>query len=280
MKKLLLLLPLIILFSCSVQKRKYQNGYYVSWHSKSSIKENSIPSSRSEAAKKQAVPGTPVTTITQEDPKEISASAETDLSLLSLKKNNRFAPPEDSCDVLVFRDGAEIKGKVSEVGVSEIKYKRCDASDGPTYISKKSELFMIKYSNGTREVIRSEAPPQQQTQIPAKKPGSSVYRSDKYKRQNHPLAMASLIFGVISVVLLYALGVLATGGFGVGFLILPFLAGLAAVITGKTAFNRIREQPDVWKGKGLAMPGFIMGISVVGIYLIVLTIVALLLLLV
>lgn len=34
MKKLLLILPFLILISCSVQKRKYQNGYYVNWHKK------------------------------------------------------------------------------------------------------------------------------------------------------------------------------------------------------------------------------------------------------
>ena len=38
MKKILLLLPLIILFSCSVQKRKYQKGFYVSNNKAKSFK--------------------------------------------------------------------------------------------------------------------------------------------------------------------------------------------------------------------------------------------------
>ena len=31
-KKLILLFPILILFNCSLQKRKYQSGYFLSWN--------------------------------------------------------------------------------------------------------------------------------------------------------------------------------------------------------------------------------------------------------
>lgn len=272
MKKLLLLLPFFVLLSCTLQKRKYQNGYYVDWHSNTSKKETGPATHKKTvvAAEKEIAPETVVVN-EQAEPKEkvLPAFIAGTFKRLELKKSIRFlaSPPEDTCDVLVFKDGSEIKGKVKEIGASEIKYKRCDTPDGPTYISKKSELFMIKYANGTREVIKSESEPQQtKTQAPSQ--NLNTYKQQRYNRQNHPLAIASLFFGILCLVVVYValiaamIGVLYTGAI----FILPFLFALAAVVTGKTALNRIREQPDVYKGKGMALPGFIMGLCVLGIY--------------
>ena len=44
-----------------------------------------------------------------------------------------------------------IYGKVAEVGTSEIKYKKPDNLDGPSYTILKTEVFTIKYQNGTLE---------------------------------------------------------------------------------------------------------------------------------
>jgi len=280
MKKLLLFLPIVLIFSCSVQKRKYQSGYYVDWHSKKTKKEKPIGTdSKTQLAHKKTVQ--PEVTITQpEQNKEVYASADTKLTSLELKKPFKLSqPPEDTCDVLVFKDGSEIKGKVLEVGVNEVKYKRCDTPEGPTYISRKSELFMIKYAKGTREVIKSEeAPRQPQLQTPSRTNNTQGYKQQRYNRQNHPLAISSLVFGVASLVIAYiALEALAIGLITSGFIfLLPFIAALIAVVTGKTALNRIREQPDLYKGKGMAIPGFIMGLSVLGIYALVLFFVVLL----
>lgn len=56
-------------------------------------------------------------------------------------------------DTIVKRNGEEIKAKVEEVGVSEIKYKKPDNPNGPLYAVLKTDVFVIKYENGSKEVF-------------------------------------------------------------------------------------------------------------------------------
>lgn len=63
-----------------------------------------------------------------------------------------------SQDILVFKNGEEAKSKVLEINDTEIKYKKFDNLDGPVISTKKTEVFMIKYENGTKDVINSTSP--------------------------------------------------------------------------------------------------------------------------
>ncbi len=47
----------------------------------------------------------------------------------------------------------EILCKVLEIDDNNIKYKKFSNINGPTIVIKKSEVYMIKYSNGTSETI-------------------------------------------------------------------------------------------------------------------------------
>lgn len=58
-------------------------------------------------------------------------------------------------DTLLKKDGSEIKGKVLEVTTTSIKYKRLDNLGGPVYEIRKSDLFMIQFENGSKEVFGS-----------------------------------------------------------------------------------------------------------------------------
>lgn len=58
-----------------------------------------------------------------------------------------------SQDVIMKKNGDEIKSKVEEITDEVIKYKKFDNIEGPSYSISKSEVFIIKYSNGTKEVI-------------------------------------------------------------------------------------------------------------------------------
>ena len=59
-------------------------------------------------------------------------------------------------DIITKKTGAEIKTKILEVGQSEIKYKKTDNLDGPTYTILKSDVIMIIYENGTNDVFFEE----------------------------------------------------------------------------------------------------------------------------
>ena len=69
-------------------------------------------------------------------------------------------------DVIIMKSGEEIPAIVIEVGIEVIKYKKKDNQQGPTYSIAKSDVFMIKYANGTKEVfstdkLQSEAMPEE-----------------------------------------------------------------------------------------------------------------------
>jgi len=69
--------------------------------------------------------------------------------LLSVKTNAQ--------DIITKKDGSEIQSKVTEVTTTEIKYKKFDNQTGPTYTMPRSEAFMIKYENGTKDVFANES---------------------------------------------------------------------------------------------------------------------------
>jgi len=74
-------------------------------------------------------------------------------------------------DVITQNNGDEIKAKVLEVGTTEIKYKKSDNLGGPTYSLFKSDVFMIRYQNGTKDLFgHGTDPVVQKDQVVQKKP--------------------------------------------------------------------------------------------------------------
>lgn len=61
-------------------------------------------------------------------------------------------------DVIVKRNGEELQCKILEVSKKEVKYKRWTNQEGPAFAEKKSDIFMIKYENGEKEVVAYESP--------------------------------------------------------------------------------------------------------------------------
>ena len=56
-------------------------------------------------------------------------------------------------DVILKVNGDEVEAKVTEVGLTEIKYKRASNLSGPTYTLSITEVFMITYNNGEKDVF-------------------------------------------------------------------------------------------------------------------------------
>ena len=265
MKKLLLLLPFFLVLSCSVQKRKYQNGYYVDWHHKKSKSELAEASKKSIHTPKTKTSDAVIEINTGNLPEQELLASKANSP--NFKKHNFFKREKtDSCDQIIFKDGSEVSAKVNEVGINEIKYKRCDSPDGPFYVSRKSEIFMIKYANGTKEVIKSETSVATANETPV-----SSYKSNKYNRITHPLSLPALLLGSASIISAYILLIFAIDGSSAneGLLFLPFGLGLLATILGAISLGQIKSQPDIYKGKGMSIPGMIMGIVMASIMLLI-----------
>ena len=54
-------------------------------------------------------------------------------------------------DAITTKDGTDILAKVIEINQNDIKYKRWNNLDGPTYTMSISDILMIRYENGTKE---------------------------------------------------------------------------------------------------------------------------------
>lgn len=72
-------------------------------------------------------------------------------------------------DLITKTDGTDIKAKITEVNIEDVKYKRSDNLNGPTYTINKSEILMIIYGNGMREIFNTETTPVERQEEPSKK---------------------------------------------------------------------------------------------------------------
>ncbi|MDR0811661.1 MAG: hypothetical protein LBN23_05255 [Paludibacter sp.] len=58
-----------------------------------------------------------------------------------------------SQDIITLKNGNEIQALVQEIGTEDVKYKKFDNPQGPNYTLKKSEIFIIRYANGDKDVF-------------------------------------------------------------------------------------------------------------------------------
>lgn len=56
-------------------------------------------------------------------------------------------------DLIITKKGDEIEAKVEEITPEMIKYKKASQTDGPLRNIPVSDVFMIKYKDGTKEVF-------------------------------------------------------------------------------------------------------------------------------
>ena len=59
-------------------------------------------------------------------------------------------------DAITKKSGEDIQAKILEINQSEIKYKKFDNLDGPIFSLLKSDILLIRYSNGTKEIFNEE----------------------------------------------------------------------------------------------------------------------------
>ena len=59
-------------------------------------------------------------------------------------------------DIIVTKESKKIEAKITEVSKSEIKYKRFDYQDGPTFILSTDDIVTIIYANGEVVLYNNE----------------------------------------------------------------------------------------------------------------------------
>jgi hypothetical protein len=61
-----------------------------------------------------------------------------------------------SQDLITKKNGEDIQAKVIEVGQTEIKFKRMDNLNGPLFTVAKTDVLMIRYENGTKDIFTED----------------------------------------------------------------------------------------------------------------------------
>lgn len=171
-------------FSFVVEKRKHRSGYSVQFFQKNNTA-NNLMSTKSKS--------------------ELFTNIETYSSKINFKKPTisdsvqtksdtliYFNAPSVECDLMTLKNGDEISCKVIEIEIDIIKYKRCDNLDGPLISVSKSDVFMIKYSNGTKEVIKSS---DNSSESQSKKSSSDSADDDSSSGGS----LAAIILAIISI---------------------------------------------------------------------------------
>jgi len=148
--------------------------------------------------------------------------------------------PEKSCDTLLMKNGKVINAKIIEIGVDIIKYKRCEFLDGPMYSVNSSDVELLTYSNGTKEVVPTvKTPPK--------------------KSKTH---IVGLVLGIVGLNLGVAFAIILSQVFffiGAGL-------GLLAIILAIISHLMLKKNPDAQNGRTLgAISAIVGGLSLVAL---------------
>jgi len=116
-------------------------------------------------------------------------------------------------DMITLKNGKDIESKILEVNVTDIKYKKQDNLEGPTHTILKSEVLMIRYANGTKDIMGEvkEKPEESYAKIDENPEENKTTFSPQYKNE------ISLSIGFSAPIGNYASNTGATaGGAGAG----------------------------------------------------------------
>lgn len=69
--------------------------------------------------------------------------------------SNAKMPVQIIPDIIVLMNKRAINANVLEVGIDEVKYKKSDYMDGPTFSVWKKDIYFIKYKNGQTDTLNS-----------------------------------------------------------------------------------------------------------------------------
>ena len=86
-------------------------------------------------------------------------------------------------DTIMLKNGTDIQAMVQDIGIDVVRYKRFDNANGPTYSLEKSEIVMIQYANGSRDVFMDYIVPQKMV-IKKEIPLKALSREGRRARQN------------------------------------------------------------------------------------------------
>lgn len=97
-------------------------------------------------------------------------------------------------DTIITRSGQMIPAKVSEVTQTEVKYRKPSNPDGPLYVMDKSDVVVIEYKNGSRDVFSApENNNVQQSNASSSSQAQQAPTQNNYYGYSHPRPRVNII---------------------------------------------------------------------------------------
>ena len=134
--------------------------------------------------------------------------------------------------------------KVIEISQREIRYKKCLNLQGPIYAVPVSDVFMIVYANGQKDLFGNDTAPSNQS--------SSNYQSSNQEPLPNPPAVTAVVMGLLSV----PASVIP---------LLGWLFGFAAISFATKGSTNLKNSKSPMKGRTAISVG--MGLGILGVVL-------------
>jgi len=198
-----------------------------------------------------------------------------DDEFLTASKKNLFKESQESktyikdsnnCDLIILQNAEEIDAKVKVVGEDKIKYKKCSNLKGPLYTKPKSKVFLIKYANGTKDVL-NESDDKKQKDVKINNNNTDQADADDSKSQKKSIEGFSLAGGISSFVTLLFPIIPFPASALVGVAVITFILGTGSLVFSSVGLSRIGSNSDRFKGKAWGIIGII--ISAISLLLII-----------
>ncbi len=122
-----------------------------------------------------------------------------------------FAINSQAQDLILLTSGDEINAKITEITITEIWYKKPDSLQGRTFSLPKQAVFMLKYANGAKELIKPYQPTDtlaEETRTPQQLYEMGRQDARRYYRGNGAMwasAGATLLLGIPGTIIVGAI---------------------------------------------------------------------------
>jgi TM2 domain-containing membrane protein YozV len=145
-------------------------------------------------------------------------------------------------DIITMKNGNEIHAWVQEIGINDVTYKSLDNPNGPNYRLNKSDIFMIRYANGSKEVFNASTDiTTKQSSAPAQAASQSSQQSF-YQQEDYRLPKKNPFTAGIMSFFVPGLGQFYNGDIAMGFV------SMGVSITLNACWMSAYEQGDTGSG--------------------------------
>ncbi|MEE3483757.1 MAG: hypothetical protein VZQ98_05475 [Bacteroidales bacterium] len=88
-------------------------------------------------------------------------------------------------DLIVTTDKESIDAKIIEVSDEEVKYKKLNNLNGPTFVLKTSKIYTVVYENGDVQVFTPSASTQEQVKVPEAQNAENIGNAEDLATPNY-----------------------------------------------------------------------------------------------